>query len=90
MMVAGINKKKPEVFTSDVTGNYFSYYANAIGENDDKIKEKLRERYVHNLNIKKGAKIALDIFQEINTTRRRAHEITSVVIDPIAGGYTES
>jgi len=39
IMVAGINKKTPELFTSDVTGNYFSYYANAIGENDDKIKE---------------------------------------------------
>jgi proteasome alpha subunit len=65
MMVAGINRKKPEVFTSDVTGNYFSYYANAVGENDDKIKEKLREKYVHNLNIKKGVKIAVDIFQEI-------------------------
>jgi 20S proteasome alpha/beta subunit len=35
-MVAGINNKKPELYTSDTTGNYLSYYANAIGENDDK------------------------------------------------------
>ncbi len=65
MMVAGINQKKPELFTSDVTGNYFSYYANAIGENDEKIREKLREKYTHGLTIKKGVKIALDIFQEL-------------------------
>ena len=65
MMAAGINGKKPELSTSDVTGNYFNYYANAIGENDDKIKEKLREKYTPNLTIKKGVKLALDIIKEI-------------------------
>jgi proteasome alpha subunit len=65
LMVAGINNKKPELYTSDVTGNYLAYYTNAIGENDDKIKEKLRERYKHDLTIKKGIKLALDIVKEI-------------------------
>lgn len=65
LMVAGINGKKPEVFVSDVTGNYFAYYANAIGENDEKIKEKLREKYKQDLTLKKGIKLALDIFEEI-------------------------
>ena len=65
LMMAGINNKKPELYTSDTTGNYLSYYANAIGEDDDKIKEKLRERYNSNLTIKKGVKLAIDIFKEI-------------------------
>src|SRR3989344_3813738 len=65
MMTAGINGKKPELFVSDITGNYFSYHANAIGENDDKLKEKLREKYKQNLKIKEGIKLALDIFKEI-------------------------
>ena len=65
LMIAGINKNKPELYTSDVTGNYFSYTANAIGENDDKIKELLREKYKQDLTIKKGIKLAFDIFKEI-------------------------
>jgi len=65
IMLAGINGKKTELFVSDVTGNYFSYFANAIGENDEKIREKLRERYRKDLTIKKGIKLALDIFKEI-------------------------
>ena len=65
LMLAGINGKKPELYTSDVTGNYFSYYTNAIGENDEKIKEKLRKEYNKELTIKKGLKIALNIFKEI-------------------------
>ena len=65
MMTAGINRKKMELFVSDITGNYFSYHANAIGESDDKIKEKLREKYKQNLKIKEGIKLALEIFKEI-------------------------
>ena len=65
LMVAGIRSKKPELYTSDITGNYFSYFANAIGENDEKIREKLREMYKPELNIKKGVKLALDIFKEV-------------------------
>jgi proteasome alpha subunit len=65
MMLAGLNGKKPQLFTSDVTGSYFMYNANAIGENDEKIKEKLRENYKKDLTIKKGVKLALDIFKEV-------------------------
>ncbi|VVB82709.1 Proteasome subunit alpha [uncultured archaeon] len=65
LMVAGINNKRPELYTSDVTGNYLAYHANAIGEDDDKIKEKIREKYKSDLTMKKGAKLALEIFKEI-------------------------
>jgi proteasome alpha subunit len=67
LMVAGINKdKKPELYTSDVTGNYLSYKANAIGENDEKFKEILREKYSSSLTIKKAVQLALDMFKEVN------------------------
>lgn len=65
LMVAGIDKTKPKLYTSDITGNYLSYYTNAIGENDEKIKEKLRKIYKEDLTIKQGVKIALEIFKEI-------------------------
>ncbi len=65
LMIGGVVNKKPSLYTSDVTGNYFSYFANAIGENDDKIREKLRHEYKHDFTIKKGVKVALDIFKEI-------------------------
>ena len=64
LMLAGVNNKKPELYVSNVSGNYFAYHANAIGENDERIKEKLREKYKHDLTIKKGIKLGLDIFKE--------------------------
>jgi len=65
LMMAGIKDKKPELYTSDITGNYFAYYTNAIGENDQKIKELLREKYKSELTIKKGVKLCFDIFKDI-------------------------
>ena len=65
LMVAGVNNGTPMLYVSDITGNYFSYYANAIGENDDKLREKLRETYKQDLTIKKGIKLVLEIFEEI-------------------------
>jgi len=65
LMVGGIYEDQPGLFASDITGNYFSYTAMAIGENDEKIKEILRKKYNNNLNIEGGIKLALSIFKEL-------------------------
>ncbi len=65
IMLAGINGKKPGLFTSDVTGNYFEFHTNAIGEGDERIRDLLREKYKKDLTIKQGIKLALDIFKEV-------------------------
>ena len=69
IMLAGINKKNPELYATDITGNYFSYTANAIGEEDEKMKEQLRKKYKKNLTIKKGVELALEIFKDIQKNK---------------------
>ena len=64
LMVAGVNGT-PELYATDVTGNYLQYKANSIGENDEKIKEKLRDKYKADLTCEQGVGIALEIFKEI-------------------------
>jgi len=65
LMIAGIHNKKGALYVSDVTGNYFQYSANAIGENDEKIRGLLRERYKKDLTISKGIKLGVEIFEEV-------------------------
>jgi proteasome alpha subunit len=81
IMIAGVNNGKPELYTSDVTGNYLGYKANAIGENDEKIKEKLREKYSSDLTIKKAVKLALDIFKEIQGAKFSINKFELAYID---------
>lgn len=45
VMIAGVDSKS-KLFVSDVTENFFEYYASAIGENDEKIKELLDRKSV--------------------------------------------
>lgn len=65
VLLAGISKEKPYLYASEVTGNFFAYKANAIGENDEKIKEILRKDYDENMGVDEGIKFALKIFKEI-------------------------
>ncbi len=65
LMLAGANKGKSRLFTSDVTGNFFEYRANAIGENDEKIKEFLRKDYKEGMSVDEGIKFAFKVFKEI-------------------------
>lgn len=69
LMIAGVQNEKPQLYSSDITGNYFEYFANAIGENDSKIKEELRKRYKKTLTIKQGIKLALEILKEIQENK---------------------
>ncbi|MBX4211838.1 archaeal proteasome endopeptidase complex subunit alpha [Candidatus Pacearchaeota archaeon] len=65
ILLGGVNKGHAHLYTSDVTGNYFAYKANAIGENDEKIKEILRKDYSEDMTIDEGIKFAMKIFKEI-------------------------
>ena len=65
LLLAGVNKGKTDLYASDVYGNLFTYKANAIGENDEKIKEFLRRDYKEGITIDEGIKFCLKIYKEI-------------------------
>ncbi len=65
LMVGGVSKARSYLYTSDVTGNYFSYRANAIGENDEQIKEILRSEFKENMTIDESIKFLFTIFKRI-------------------------
>jgi proteasome alpha subunit len=65
VMMAGVNKNRNHLYTSDVTGNYHAFKANAIGENDEKIKEILRSDYREDMTIDEGIKFCMKIFKDL-------------------------
>ncbi len=65
IMLGGVKKGKIHLYTSDVTGNYFSYRANAIGENDEQIKEILRKDFSDSMSIDDGLRFIMKIFKDI-------------------------
>ena len=47
------------------SGNYFEYYAVAIGENDNSIKEILRKEYKDSMTTDEAIKLSLKIFKKV-------------------------
>ncbi|VVB80677.1 Proteasome subunit alpha [uncultured archaeon] len=64
LMIAGFDSS-PRLFTTDVFGSYWEYKANAIGENDEKMKDRLRQEYKSDMTCEDGIKLALKIFKEV-------------------------
>ncbi|NPE26979.1 archaeal proteasome endopeptidase complex subunit alpha [Methanococcoides sp. SA1] len=64
MMFGGINGEAV-LYTTDITGNYLRFKANAIGENDEKVRKILREKYKSGLTAREGLKLALEVFKEV-------------------------
>ena len=87
-MVAGVNNSRPQLYTSDITGNYFEYYTNAIGENDDTIKELLREKYKRDLTISKGVKLAIEIFKKVQGNKFDINRFELAYIDSKSANIT--
>lgn len=63
LMIAGVNGEA-RLYTTDVSGNYFEYKANAIGENDEKIREILREEYKE-MSCEEAIKWVFKIFKDV-------------------------
>jgi proteasome alpha subunit len=65
VMFAGTLEGEIYLYITDVTGNYLRYFADAIGENDSKIKDKLRADYKKDLGLNESVKKILTIFKEV-------------------------
>ena len=65
ILLGGVNKGKTHLYTTDLVGNFSAYKANAIGENDEKIREILRKDYKEDMTIDQGISFTLKIFKDI-------------------------
>lgn len=65
MMMAGIDKGKAHLYSTDVTGGFLAYRANAIGENDEEIKETLRRDFKDSMSCEEGVSFVLKIFKDL-------------------------
>jgi len=79
MMIAGANGKS-QLFVSDVTGNFFEYYASAIGENDDRIKEALRVGFRRDMTTEEALKLGLQIFKDIKGSNFNVENFDAAII----------
>ena len=80
MMFAGINGSE-SLYTTDVTGNYLKFKANAIGERDNEIKELLRKKFKEGMDISEAVKLSLEIFKEVQGDKFNASKFDIAILE---------
>ena len=80
LMIAGFDSG-PCLYTTEVSGGYLQYKADAIGERDEKIKDLLRDKYKDGMTCNQGIKMALDIFKEVLGDGFNLDRFDAAVID---------
>ena len=84
MMFAGMDGESV-LYTTDVTGNYLKYKANAIGEGDEKIKRLLGEKYREGMNCDDGVRLALEIFREVQKDEFSIERFDAGILRKVGG-----
>jgi len=64
-LIAGVHQSKPHLYTSDMTGHYLAYRANAIGEHDEKLKEALRRDLPEKCTMDEAIRFGLKLFKDV-------------------------
>jgi proteasome alpha subunit len=84
MMFAGVGDSA-SLYTTDVTGNYLQYKANAIGDKDSEIKEILRTEFKDGMKTDEAIKMALDIFSKVQKDDFNKERFDIVILDKKSG-----
>ncbi|MEM4020485.1 MAG: proteasome subunit alpha, partial [Desulfurococcaceae archaeon] len=81
MIFTGIDEKGTQLFMTEPSGRYLSYFATAIGEKSSTVLEFLEKNYNYNLNVKESLKLAIRAL--INIIENKPYE------DYIEIGYVD-
>jgi proteasome alpha subunit len=60
LLIAGVDKEGPKLYSTDPTGIYFKYKATVIGEGETDILETLHKRYKDDMTINEGVKLSIE------------------------------
>ncbi len=64
LLIGGVDSAGPQLFKTDPAGQYFSYFATAIGRGETQIEEKLEKTYKQNMSLEEAVKLAIKLLKE--------------------------
>ncbi|NAZ11370.1 MAG: archaeal proteasome endopeptidase complex subunit alpha [Desulfurococcales archaeon] len=59
LIIAGVDSTGPKLLKTDPAGQYFGYYATAIGRGETKIEEVLEKEYKYDMSLDEAVKLAV-------------------------------
>ncbi len=80
LLIGGVDEGGSRLFKTDPAGQYFSYYATAIGRGEAQIEERLEKNYRKDMSLEETVKLAVKILKEVSEQEVSAENIEVAVI----------
>ncbi len=87
LLVGGVDNTGPHLFKTDPAGQYFSYYATAIGRGEQKIEELLEKNYKPDLSLDDAIVLAMKTLKEASEEEMKPQNIDIAIIPVETGEY---
>jgi len=87
LLVGGVDHTGPHLFKTDPAGQYFSYYATAIGRGEQKIEELLEKNYKPDLSLDDAIVLAMKTLKEASEEEMKPQNIDIAIIPVETGEY---
>ena len=81
LIIAGVDRNGPSVFTMDPSGTYMSYDAIAIGQGSDQVNEFLEQNYNSDLALDEACNLAVKCMIKASEEKAESRNVKMVVVD---------
>jgi proteasome alpha subunit len=80
LLIGGVDDSGPKLFKTDPAGQYFSYFATAIGRGEAQIEEKLEKEYKKDMKLEEAVRLAIKVLKETSEQEIKPHNIEIGII----------
>ncbi len=85
LIIGGVDSGGPQLFKTDPAGQYFGYYATAIGRGEQRIEEFLEKKYRKDMSLEEAIMLAVEALKTASEKQLTPQQIDLGVI-PVSTG----
>lgn len=83
LLIGGVDDNGPQLFKTDPAGQYFGYYATAIGKGEQKIEEALEKKYRRNMSLEEAILLSLELIKDVSEEKKLTPQMVDVAVIPV-------
>ncbi len=80
LLIGGVDSGGPQLFKTDPAGQYFGYYATAIGRGEQRLEEFLEKRYRRDMSLEEAVMLAIEALSSVSEKKLEPKQIDVGVI----------
>jgi 20S proteasome subunit alpha 5 len=90
LLIAGCDKRGPQLFHADPSGTFIQFEAKAIGAGSEGAQTVLQEKYNRSMTLKEAQDLALDVLKQVMEEKLTVTNVEIACVTPEKGFHVYS